>query len=64
MRLRAEYLWQKGRYSEISFRNVNGEHSIWGHIAIYTGNSWISDVKQTAMNPYRKPIPYKIFRYE
>lgn len=24
MRLRAEYLWQKGRYSEICFRNVNG----------------------------------------
>lgn len=25
MRLRAEYLWQKGRYSEISFQNVNGK---------------------------------------
>ena len=25
MRLRAEYLWQKGRYSEICFRNVNGK---------------------------------------
>lgn len=25
MRLRAEYLWRKGRYGEISFRNVNGK---------------------------------------
>ena len=25
MRLRAEYLWLRGRYSEISFRNVNGK---------------------------------------
>lgn len=40
-----------------------GKHSIWGHIAIYTGKSWISDFKQKAMNPYRKPVPYKIFRH-
>lgn len=26
MRLRAEYLWQTGRYSEISFRDVNGKN--------------------------------------
>lgn len=25
MRLRAEYLWSRGRYREISFRNVNGK---------------------------------------
>lgn len=25
MRLRAEYLWSKGRYGDISFRNVNGK---------------------------------------
>lgn len=25
MRLRAEYLWSRGRYGEISFRNVNGK---------------------------------------
>lgn len=33
MRLRAEYLWQKGRYSEICFRNVNGQRMN------YTGGS-------------------------
>lgn len=26
MRLRAEYLWNKGRYGEICFRNVNGKN--------------------------------------
>lgn len=26
MRLRAEYLWQQGRYGEICFRNVNGQN--------------------------------------
>lgn len=41
----------------------NGKHSIWGHIAIYTGNCWISDFKQKTMSPYRKPVPYKIFRH-
>lgn len=41
----------------------NGKQNIWGHIAIYTGNCWISDFKQKKMNPYRKPVPYKIFRH-
>ena len=41
----------------------NGKHSIWGHIAIFTGNCWISDFKQKTMSPYRKPVPYKIFRH-
>lgn len=40
----------------------NGKHSIWGHIAIYTGNCWISDFKQKSMCPYRRPVPYVIFR--
>lgn len=33
MRLRAEYLWGRGRYGEICFRNVNGENMR------YTGGS-------------------------
>lgn len=33
MRLRAEYLWKNGRYSEICFRNVNGKRMN------YTGGS-------------------------
>lgn len=33
MRLRAEYLWKKGRYGEICFRNVNGKNMR------YTGGS-------------------------
>ena len=36
----------------------------WGHIAMYNGDIWISDFKQQHMNPYRKPIPYKIYRYQ
>ena len=41
----------------------NGKRSMWGDIAIDTGNCWISDFKQKTMSPYRKPVPYKIFRH-
>lgn len=40
----------------------NGEHSFWGHIALYSGGSWVSDFRQRAMNPYRGSVAYVIFR--
>jgi hypothetical protein len=36
----------------------------WGHIAMYNGVQWISDFKQKEMNPYKKPVPYRIYRYQ
>lgn len=42
----------------------NGEHSFWGHIALYSGESWISDFRQRSMNPYRGSVPYVIFRHK
>lgn len=36
----------------------------WGHIAMYNGEQWISDFKQMDMNPYKKPVPYRIYRYK
>ena len=36
----------------------------WGHIAMYNGEQWISDFKQKKMNPYKKPVPYRIYRYK
>ena len=36
----------------------------WGHIAMYNGEQWISDFKQKDMNPYKKPVPYRIYRYK
>ena len=36
----------------------------WGHIAMYNGKQWISDFKQKNMNPYRKDVPYRVYRYK
>ena len=36
----------------------------WGHVAMYNGEQWISDFKQKKMNPYNKPVPYRIYRYK
>jgi len=36
----------------------------WGHIAMYNGEQWISDFKQEKMNPYKKHVPYRIYRYK
>ena len=36
----------------------------WGHIAMYNGEQWISDFKQKEMNPYKKTVPYRIYRYK
>lgn len=40
---------------------------LWGHIAMYNGEQWISDFKQRRMSPYANPkwkIPYKVFRFK
>ena len=31
---------------------------------MYNGVQWISDFKQKEMNPYKKPVPYRIYRYK
>ena len=36
----------------------------WGHIAMYNGEQWISDFKQKQMNPYKKPVPYRLYRFK
>ena len=36
----------------------------WGHIAMYNGEQWISDFKQEKMNPYKRHVPYRIYRYK
>ncbi|MBQ3364273.1 MAG: hypothetical protein IJG42_10025 [Muribaculaceae bacterium] len=36
----------------------------WGHVDMYNGEQWISDFKQQKMNPYNKPVPYRIYRYK
>ena len=36
----------------------------WGHIAMYNGKQWISDFKQNDKNPYRKNVPYRVYRYK
>ena len=36
----------------------------WGHVAMYNGKQWISDFKQNDMNPYRKNVPYRVYRYK
>lgn len=36
----------------------------WGHIAMYNGEQWISDFKQKNMNPYRKHVAYRLYRYK
>lgn len=36
----------------------------WGHVAMFNGKQWISDFKQKNMNPYRKDVPYRVYRYK
>ena len=36
----------------------------WGHVAMYNGEQWISDFKQEKMNPYKRHVPYRIYRYK
>ena len=39
-----------------------GSYSIWGHIAMYDGQQWVSDFKQSRMSPYRRNVKYRIYR--
>lgn len=55
MRLRAEYLWQKGRYSEISFRNVNGKQMN------YTGGSSRKAFESYMRNVYGLCNTYSVY---
>lgn len=55
MRLRAEYLWQKGRYSEISFRNVNGKQMN------YTGGSSRKAFESYMRNVYEWCSTYSVY---
>lgn len=36
----------------------------WGHVAMYNGEQWISDYKQGDKSPYRKKVPYRLYRYK
>ena len=36
----------------------------WGHVAMYNGEQWISDFKQKNMNPYKRNVSYRIYRYK
>lgn len=51
---------QKG---DIVVFNKTNRH-FWGHIAMYTGTTWISDYKQKKMNPYKDEVAFTIFRYK
>lgn len=53
--LRAEYLWQKGRYSEISFRNVNGKRMN------YTGGSSRKAFEKYLRNVYGWCSTYSVY---
>lgn len=55
MRLRAEYLWQKGRYSEIRFRNVNG------NFMTYTGGSSRKAFETYMRNVYGWCSTYSVY---
>ena len=61
------YIPQKGDvvvFERPAWRNWKRISQWWGHIAMYNGEQWISDFKQQTMNPYRKPVPYRIYRYK
>lgn len=55
MRLRAEYLWQKGRYSEIRLRNVNGNNMR------YTGGSSRKAFESYMRNVYGWCSTYSVY---
>ena len=60
------YVPQKGDvvvFERPTWRDCKQVSHWWGHIAMYNGDQWISDFKQQKMNPYKKPVPYRIFRY-
>ena len=60
------YVPQKGDvvvFERPSWRSWTKISQWWGHIAMYNGEQWISDFKQKDMNPYHKPVPYRIYRY-
>lgn len=46
-----------------SWKNWSKISQWWGHVAMYNGKQWISDFKQKNMNPYRRDVPCRIFRY-
>ena len=55
MHLRAEYLWQKGRYSEISFVDVNGKR------LNYKGGSSRKDFEKYMCNVYGWCSTYSVY---
>lgn len=55
MRLRAEYLWQKGRYSEICFRNVNNDEMR------YTGGASRKSFEKYMQHVYGSCSTYSLF---
>ena len=55
MRLRAEYLWQKGRYSGICFRDVNGKRMN------YTGGSSRKAFERYMRNVYGWCSTYSVY---
>ena len=57
---KSNYRPQKGDIVVIE----NSKEHFWGHIAMYNGNTWVSDFVQRSITPYRKSYPYEIFRYD
>lgn len=55
MRLRAEYLWSRGRYGDISFRNVNGK------MMHYTGGSSRKAFERYMRNVYGVCSTFSLF---
>lgn len=61
------YVPQKGDivvFERPTWRSWKRISSWWGHIAMYDGHQWVSDFKQKSMNPYKKYVPYKLYRFE
>ena len=61
------YVPQKGDvvvFERPAWRSWKRISQWWGHVAMYNGEQWISDFKQKDMNPYKKPVPYRIYRYK
>lgn len=61
------YIPQKGDvvvFERPAWRSWKHISQWWGHIAMYNGEQWISDFKQGKINPYKKHVPYRIYRYK
>lgn len=48
----------------VVFQKPEHWEGCWGHIEMYNGKDWISDVKEKSMRPYapKWKVSYKIFR--